>query len=496
MSSNKITYQKGNVTIIDKKILKIDFQNILKTNQEKDYDLNEQVGYFNLKKRAYYEISDSIANTIDYYLSDPDNPKLVMEYIKLSYYTRKDEKSRFSIKILAKIIQQEILTEKTRNKIEEFVEDNYSLNLDEESKESKNVNEELLFTDEHVKILLKCAESMRLVSPLVSQFIDMNGLDIDSNLYYVFNKIIELYEGDVNMKNKLLVFINSRISNTLYNNKVIWRKHSDNSVSPDLVADEFLSGILVGILPKGQFDNNLINYLHVTVRNKIRYAFSSNFVRVNTPLNMNQVDSEGLTSFDKFEINLNKIDESKSIINSLSIKSQTKNILNEMNYTMSEAYFKYYKETISLNHLQQKLIFLYFSKYCGGFENLYNSDRDEYIIMVLILKKKLEDSGFTMLPKFLTAIQVDNQKKISINRTKMIERIESSKKYNNLINNKYKFSKNTIEDEIIKLVTNITNKTFVELPDFYDVQDIDFEKEIEINTDILSDEILSFLELI
>jgi hypothetical protein len=111
-----------------------------------------------------------------------------------------------------------------------------------------------------------------------------------------------------------------------------------------------------------------------------------------------------------------------------------------------------------------------------------------------MMKKILEKNNFIYLQKILTGkIEVVNEKK-SLNKKNLLKIIESDK-YRAIIENKFPNTIFNIMDSniITKIVATILNNKFASYD--FDMQENDNE-EIKINSDIISEEILRFVEMI
>jgi len=391
-----------------------------------------------------------------------------------------------------------------KKSINEFINNNYVEELDEkteETKKAKRINQELQFTDEHVKILLKAAESIRLSIPLITEFCEKRKHEVNSVLYDTFERIIKLYQGKIEIMNKLHRFTYSRTVATQYSDKSIWNLLVNKSKDVNVITVEFLKDIIIGILPKTVTEKNIINLFHVVIKRKIAFEFSKNHKITFKPVNLNQVDGEGLTMFDKWESSMKKRDESKIIINQLSIQYQIENIQKEFKIKITPEEFNYYKEHIHINKFQTNFLFLFFAKYMGSYSNLYNCNRDEYVYLVILLYKWLKLNGYTCLSEYLIALPDKlNEKRMTTKNSKLFERITESKTYKDLIRNKYSYiSQNIIQSKIIiKLVGNMSVSKYNYLVAYEDYDpNVESEpEEIVCKVEDLADEVLNFIKLI
>jgi len=478
------------------KFINIEFDKIF--NEDGISHMND----FSLKKRSYYTISNLIIDSIKRVFNSC-HEKAILPYLQVAYKIKNTEEEYTKEEMINDIVTI-INNESVQKFVNGFISSNYIEELDEqteETKKTKKINQELQFTDEHVKILLKAAESIRFSIPLITEFCEKRKHEVNDTLYDTFEAIIRIYQGKIEMKNKIHRFVYSRVVSTQYSDKTIWNLLTNKSKDVNVITIEFLKDIIIGILPKTITDKNIINLFHVVIKRKIQFEFSKNHKITFKPVNLNQVDREGLTMFDKWEASISKRDESKIIINQLSIQYQIENIQNEFKIKISQEEFNYYKQNIHINKFQTNLLFLFFAKYMGSYSNLYNCNRDEYIYLVILMYKWLKLNGYINMAEYIIALPDKlNEKRMTTKNSKLFEKITESKTYKDLIRNKYSYiSQNIIQSKmIIKLVGNISVSKYNYLIPFeeFDSNENREPEEIICKVDELADEILSFIKLI
>jgi hypothetical protein len=373
----------------------------------------------------------------------------------------------------------------------------------EEVKKTKRINQELQFTDEHVKILLKSAQIIRLVIPLITEFCDKRKEnDINECLYDTFEMIIDKFQDEINILNKIHRFIYSRVVQTQYSDKVMWTLFDSNSKDVNIITVNFLKEIVIGIIPKAIQELNIINLFHVVVRKKIHFEFIRNHKISFKPVNLNQVDSEGLTPFDKWEIGMSKKNESKIVVNKLSIVQQIQNVKEGFGINFDKDEFEYYKERLHINKFQTNLLFLFFAKYMVSYQSLYNCDRDQYTALLIIFYKWLKQHGFDDMADYVIAKPDKlNEKRMTTNstKTKIYEQVTSSKDYNELLDNKFSFIKYNLYDSslIIKLIGNLTVSKYLKTIPYDEYDGNEYEpEEIDVKFESLANEMNNFLKII
>jgi hypothetical protein len=465
-----------------------------------DKIFNQDISHFNdfllSKKRNFVNISVMIAETINVLLKKCNN--LSINYLALKYKIITD-KDIFNEKEFIESLFKTVLTEEVILLINNEIESTYTISLDEETKRTKNANEELQFTDIHAKITLKTSMAMKLVIPIISEYLNQNNIKENETLFMeIFLKIFKLFniEG-IDILNKIFKLINSRVISTRYSDKVMWSYLKNMGVNIDTLTRSFYRKIIINIVPKLRDNTNIVKFLHVVLKNFIKFQFTVNFPLSYKSINLNQTDSEGLSDFDKMEINMARLDEGNSIINKLTISSTIKRFLNSFQISNNE--FNYYKENIVINKLQTNLLSLFFARHMGSYNTIRNCSFDEYVLLCIIMKKWLKQNGYNIIDKFILSKPERYVEKKSINKKDFLNKLISSKKYNNILNNKYGFTIQTIVDSgaIMQNIATLKTNKFYSLPDF--IEDIVDENEgilIDEKIENISDEFLNFVEMI
>lgn len=494
---------------------KVDFADLVTTPNSKSIVIHydqifnqpdiEHMDNYELGKRSYYSINELIKDSLVRLFNECQD-KAVLPYLMVSKKI-KDLNKDYDFDDFKKDLEECIFNDSVKDSVTAYVNATYSDIMDENEnseKPAKNINKELQFTDEHVRILLKTSESIRIAIPITILFCNERNVDMNSTLYNSFVEIIKIYQGKIKMMNKLHRFIYSRVVNTQYSDKSIWNLLTSKSKDVHVVTMEFMRDIINGILPKTVNDRNIINLFHVVIKRKLSFEFSKDYNVTFKPVNLNQIDSEGLTPFDKWEVSMIKKNENKITINKLSIKQQIKNTENFFGIKIDDDEFNYYKERIKFNSFQINMLFYFFAKYIGSYNNSYNSDYDEYVYLLITLYHWLNQNGFNVLADYLIAIPDKlNEKRMTNNKSKIYSRVTESKTYKDLLANKYKFIATNITENntITRIIGSISISKFVPLNPYENfINNVDFGEVEELNdiysVDVISNEIINFIKII
>jgi hypothetical protein len=131
-----------------------------------------------------------------------------------------------------------------------------------------------------------------------------------------------------------------------------------------------------------------------------------------------------------------------------------------------------------------------YARHFGGYRYLKSLERKDYMMLTLLLKKKLLMSGYRYLPQVITANLLKLNRRV-IRNEKFLSKLERSTTFQELTSNKFKALEYLGKDDtIIRLISTLINSTFgiveFESPDL-------LGETLEVAHDTMSDEILMFL---
>lgn len=218
----------------------------------------------------------------------------------------------------------------------------------------------------------------------------------------------------------------------------------------------------------------------------------------------NTKNADGLSGIDKMAMNLTKLDEGATTLADINIEKTIERIKKIIDVPISEEEIAYYMENLKISNIQRQLICSYYTKYFGSYRDLNLLTRKDYIILSLLLKKKLlielgyetdEDGTIhqAALPYILTGNLEDRINTRIIRNNKFISKIEESYLYKNLIENKYNLLQQIKPDYILSMLSTFINTRFTYVT--YENPEL-LGQEIVYSEDKISDELLFFLNSI
>lgn len=383
------------------------------------------------------------------------------------------------------------------NRIKDYVESNYALNLDKITQETKDkkkkVNEELQFSDSHAKDLLKIAYLYRVMIPIISVYFvynknnlisvsepiedeemqdenaeEMEFDEVNSKIFaYLFEKFARNPKA---LRNKLYKLTYSRISKTAYSDKRFWTAAKNVSITKETEALEIYKKLLTNALPKLsiQADRNVISFLQSVINNQIDFLFQNKFKHKLIPLTMegnnkygmDDDDDNNTSEFEKMEILTTRKDEGSYVIRKLNIDDVVPRIPEKFNVGVDDAEVRNIMKKINRNSIQSGIISMLTFKYFNDKDAIKYVSFYQYCYLLVACKKYLELKKFKYLPRILTSVCEKHKERVNIVGKKVRPDILSSKKYIDLFNDKYVNFAADIENPFLSIIGTIYSSVF------------------------------------
>jgi hypothetical protein len=269
------------------------------------------------------------------------------------------------------------------------------------------------------------------------------------------------------------------------------------------IIHKFTNNVLISdTMFKYKFNNNVIGFNKTIIKLQLgyflRYQYQKNITEITKTEN-----SDGLSGVDKMAMNLAKMDEGITTFADINIEKTIERIQRIIDVPLTEDEINYYRYNHYPSSIQIQLINSYYTKYFGAYRDLNLLTRRQYIMLMLLLKKKLlielgfehqgDDVYQAALPYILTGNLETKVNTRLIRNNRFISKIEESYLYQNLINNKYSYLQQIKPDYILSLLSSLINTKFSYVT--YENPEL-LGKEIEYSEDMISDELLFFLNSI
>lgn len=214
---------------------------------EKLYKPEEKMSVYDrffVDKVSYGSQLPTIATYLNYFIEKYDTDHEVpLALLKLKYAIDKEtcgenengeEIKRFTqdnMPQLISLIYEILFTPTVIEKIKQLVEDNYLDDIEATDnskylKDAKKHLESLEFRNIHVKVLLRISFGMKLIAPVMFHFFSVNRMkpERDSDtIYNFYARLFDIFnEGDMNIYNKLFVYVKAKVLENKSHNSVIF----------------------------------------------------------------------------------------------------------------------------------------------------------------------------------------------------------------------------------------------------------------------------------
>lgn len=494
--------KKGDTAIVDWDIPEqYRFLKVVDKNITMDFDKmfgieSTRLNTFYLRyKDSYISKLFLITHYINYFIEFYDKDKeLPMNYFYLKYLMDVKENNFKSRKEFIKTLYTMLITDTIYDKIKAMVEDNYRVDLTSTNVDNIKYSESLEFTNEHAKLLFIVSIVIKIMIPVILHYITIYKDKTEIHeLYQYYKPIFDIIEEKehVNLYGKMFNSINVKVNLSETKNKIIWDKYEVELEDTATYTEELLDkNIIVDNIFKYLFVKNIIAFNSVIIDTQLDF-----FVIKNLNINMREIstekDSEGLSSLDKLEMNTVKIDESLIVLSKINIKKTIKHLKKQMRIEITKEEKDFYKKYMIITPIGKSLIFYYYAKYFDGYRDLNSITLDQYIDLMILMKRALQMKGDIYLPQIISASICGRINSRTIHNQRLLEKIQTSEMFNTLISKKYATLKRMEKaDVIIATLSTLINTQFLYCD--YDMDDM-LGQEIEIDFDILSQEYLSFV---
>jgi hypothetical protein len=407
-----------------------------------------------------------------------------------------------------------ITTDNLLDVIDGYVEDSYTLSLDEMTrKTNKNVNPELQFQDKHAKMILKISALQKLMTPIISEyflynksiytkknidFSEMEDDDLDfleeynfeqANTNIFFYLLTKFSEEGVSLTRKIYKLVESRVSRTKYSDTGFWNMVKSRGITPESETRDIYRKIIANNIAKLKNNSNIVSYFQSVINNSIDYLLQNKFkVKINA-INLNNVNNDNLSEYEKLEIQMLRKDEGVVRLRKLNIQENIKTLEQELDiFITNEELNEFNKRVITKNIMQERLLSLFISRRFDDKNAVFYLDHMQYMKTLFIMIKYMERHDFILLPRILTSKVVTLNEKVTVNGKRIRPRIMKGTKFKSILDGKFGYFGEVVQSPILSIIGTLYNN------DFYDEEE---EQLINDNVKVqnIADEILDFIAL-
>ena len=393
-----------------------------------------------------------------------------------------------------------------KENIYRMVEDNHYIDATMDKKTGRVFDGKDDFTNDDIKRLLAISMMLKIIIPIVEHYVATNTiyskndpliqklpLDLFIEMFYRVGDQNNEYEADA-IQEKLYIFTEKKVRKHCKGHQVIWEQQAalrgttefnqmDKLLVKFLLTDNFF---------KFQFNNALSAFLKAIIETQLSYTIERISYNFNPVRVTQDKGPDGLSGIDKLEQMMMKVDETKAIRSFKALEDVISRL--EKRYgTISEEEIEFYtRHLINMDKFHNDLLNYYFAREFGGFTELKSASIRQVMKLVIIAKRSLAKKGYRELQWLMSSILKGKVSNRLLQNNRFIEKLKTSDTYKHLIEDKYQIIvKGFKDDPILEIISRVLNNqyTFVE----YEQPELTGEI-IMFNEDIISDEILSFID--
>lgn len=461
-----------------------------------------------ISRQAFQNKLDQICQYLAYFTEfyDPDK-ELMSLYMYLKNIIDNGKQSLTIIEYKKHLLGKIFRDYNIKENIYKMVEDNHYIDATVD-KTGRKFDGPYDFTNEDIKRLLAISMMLKIIIPPTEHYISTNTLyskddplinklmlDLFVELFYKVGDQNDEYEADI-LQEKLYVFAEKKVMKHYKGNRKIWEQQAalrattessqlDRLLIKFLLADNFF---------KFQFNNALSAFLKAIIETQLKFTVE----RVTYNYNPVHVDNEkgpdGLSGIDKLEQSQMKIDETKVIRSYKALHDVVSSLEKKYGGISEEEIAFYTKYLFNMDKFHNDMLNYNFAKYFGGFTELKSASIRQIMKFVIIAKRQLSAQGYRQLQWFISSLLKGKVSNRLLQNNKFCNKLKNASTYEHLVNDKYNIMIEGFKDDpILKIISRVLNNqyTFCE----YEQPELTGEP-IVFNEDIISDEILNFIDTI
>lgn len=473
----------------------------------KDEEEKRAAETFKIGRKAFQNNLAQTCQYLSYFTEfyDPDKELLSLYmYIKniVDNGTQSLTIEEFKKHLMGKIFRDYHIKEN----IYRMVEDNHYIDATIDQKTGRVFNGPDDFTNDDIKRLLAVSMMLKIIIPPVEHYIATNSiysnddplinklmLELFVDMFYKVGDQNDEYEADI-LQEKLFNFAEKKVRKHYKAHKTIWEQQSalrgttessqlDRLMTKFLLADNFF---------KFHFNNALSAFLKAVIETQLKYTIN----RVSYNYNPVHVSAEkgpdGLSGIDKLDQMQMKVDETRSIRSTKALEDVLNKLENKYGPISEDEINFYMKRLFNLDKFHNTLINYNYAKEFGGFTELKSASIRQIMKFIIYCKRELSSKGYKELQWLISSLLKGKLSNRLLQNTKFINKLKTSSTYKHLVEDKYGIMMEGLNDDpILKIISRILNNNYVFVE--YDMPELTGET-IDFNEDIISDELLNFID--
>lgn len=352
-----------------------------------------------------------------------------------------------------------IYNPKLLDSIEKFIESKYDQSIysnfiesvsEKDTKSGFKIPEETIFNHEHIKNLYQISLMIKLFLPIALHYATIQKYKSTSDIKILINKIAEKMfvlnsqKTNIDLYTKIYILITKIVETSEKSDSLGWSRQEIFGETKDSVIEDLLIKLLINVIPRFDFEQNIINYINYIIQVSIKHVIRKKDVfeaKISTMIESDSTDGSDSGDFDieAIENTTNKKDERLIIARNFLTDPTIDKIMQNNNIYITEDEFTFYFNSIDdkINSFQANMICQIFAKDFGGTENIINCDKYQFTKLLIILYKLVKEIGLDDLASLLVA-KKDSYLMNRLNARYINKKLLSNPLYLELIDTKYR----------------------------------------------------------
>ena len=501
----------------------IDYEGrICKIHFEKVFNVDnpEKCNQFIIVKDAFKNKLELICLYLNYFIAKYDyENEFMTAYLNMQYAVNVNDDAKPNeihfgkddVDTFIQYIYEVLFTPTIVDKVCAMVEENYLDDIEKEDsatkrgvqKEKRHL-ESLEFTNEQVKIMLRISLGMKMMCPIMFQYMAVNNIKPDKKSNLLFRFFFPLFTvftpPGVDIYNKLFVYVRKKVMESKSTNEKIFKMREILGVDEYTVISMFVRNVVlsdnfVKLMFSCQYNpnrdayvENVPGFLKTVIKVQFFYFLKISHQKTFTELTSTK-NADGLSGVDKLEMASDKIDEGNAIIEEACAWDALQRLRKKYNFGITEEEIDFYEKNWRMSPMQIDLIYTYYAPMVGSYRACRSYTNREVIELAIMLRNNLLiASGFEDYRTFTDEItfpymimgNIDGKVNTRIIRnTKFSEDCDNSYIIQDLINKQYNLLEEIDGKSVMMLLSKLNNTVFTycvyERPDLLETQ-IDMER--------------------
>ena len=338
-------------------------------------------------------------------------------------------------------------------------------------------NEELQFTNEHARIILRWSYACVASAPIITTFMDERGIQARDSMNViigVFGALLRRFEPEgsgTDILAKIRKLVESRVLQTRYSDKVMWNYLRNVATDPHIFIDRLFRKFIAEGIPKLEQGTNVIKFFHTFLKNQIKFQFTAKFPISYKPVRPDVMDPDGVGAMEHLESELIRRDEAAVVVGELTCAQALRDAYREIGWEPSEAEVAHWAEVARIhgvNAWQRGMVTKFFLPRIGRVEHIKTRTLPDYVRMLLVTRRWLQRNDFQALYDYMSARVTDgvDARKL-LARKKFVREFIDSAAYRELLGSCFSTTSQSVIDSgvIIEMISAVHVGNFERLPE-------------------------------